>query len=413
MKKISIVLLILGFLISAGAVMAQEQPEEVALDEEVLPRDLDVENPTLLPDSPFYFVKSWSRGIQSFFAFDPVTKVELKQRFANEKLIEVKKMVTENKATEAVNKAVENYKKEVEDIGKVTEDIKEKAETNEKVASFLDKYIQQQTLHQRLLQKLEEQVPPDAFAKIQEARERHLEKFGEVMNRLEEDKEKMRERLEKNLEETKGSDFKEFKNLEVLKNLEEKAPEQAKEALQKARENTLKRLEIKMEQLPVERLEHFKSYAESISGAKERHEEILENLKERLKEKPALRQKVMEAIDRVSERVDIMERQETEKPGRICNQLWAPVCGKNGKTYSNDCFAKVAGVEINHKGACAEKNLCPETPVSSQDQTSPEEQPTRTIDTNENPDEATVIKKRMEAAQQLIKQLQDQLKTQD
>ena len=41
-----------------------------------------------------------------------------------------------------------------------------------------------------------------------------------------------------------------------------------------------------------------------------------------------------------------------EKP--VCISLWDPVCGKDGKTYSNACWAKVAGVEILHKGVCKE-----------------------------------------------------------
>lgn len=296
MKQIGLTLSLLAMLISVSAVMAQE---EVVLDEEVVAQDLEIQDPTMLPDSPFYFIKSWSRGIQGFFTFNPVDKAALKQRFASEKLIEVKKMIEERRDEGVIGDAIEKYKKEVEEVEGVTRDIKERAEGNEKVSSFLDKYIKQQTLHQRLLQKLEEQVPPHAFEKIKAARERHLEKFGEVMNRLEENKERLQQRLEKNLEEVKGSDFKEFKNLEVLKQLEEKVPEQAKEAIRRAIENTLRRLEIKLEQSPDGSLEKFKTYTESISGEKERHEEILENLKDRLEDKPAIQQKIIESLEKV------------------------------------------------------------------------------------------------------------------
>jgi len=35
-----------------------------------------------------------------------------------------------------------------------------------------------------------------------------------------------------------------------------------------------------------------------------------------------------------------------------CVQVFAPVCGGNGRTYSNSCFARVAGVDIAHEGKC-------------------------------------------------------------
>jgi hypothetical protein len=35
----------------------------------------------------------------------------------------------------------------------------------------------------------------------------------------------------------------------------------------------------------------------------------------------------------------------------VCADVWMPVCGKNGKTYSNACFAKCAGVNF-HQGSC-------------------------------------------------------------
>lgn len=35
-----------------------------------------------------------------------------------------------------------------------------------------------------------------------------------------------------------------------------------------------------------------------------------------------------------------------------CIQIFDPVCGVDGITYSNSCFADVAGVEIDHEGQC-------------------------------------------------------------
>merc|ERR1719376_1944459 len=36
----------------------------------------------------------------------------------------------------------------------------------------------------------------------------------------------------------------------------------------------------------------------------------------------------------------------------VCMTLWDPVCGEDGKTYSNSCYAGCAGVKPLHQGEC-------------------------------------------------------------
>lgn len=199
---------------------------------EVTPEDLGVSDPNILPDNPFYFLKEWIRNIQSFFTFNPVKKAQLKEKFVNEKLIEVKKMVEQNKTREKVEKAIQNYRVEMKEAKRVTEKIRETAEENEQIGKFLDKFIQHQILHQQILQKLETQVPQETFQKIKQVREEHLEKFGEIINKLQENKEQLQERLEQNLKEKNA--------VGILKDLEDKVPEEAKETIKRAKENIMK-----------------------------------------------------------------------------------------------------------------------------------------------------------------------------
>ncbi len=421
--------------------LAQENATKaVNLDENIQAEDLDIEEPNLLPDSPFYFLKNWGRGIQSFFTFNPIKKAELKSKFANEKLIELKRLVELKKSSKIINKAADNYQDEIDKIKEASEKIKEKAEENTEVEKFLDKFIKHEFLHQNLLTKLETQVPDEAFEKIKQAREKHLERFAEVMAKLQ-DKANISERLEKNLKEIEGSKYKNFKNLEVLLELEEKVPEQAREAIKKAQGNALKRLQGDLGKMSPDDQERFADYIDKISGDKEKHLEILDNLKSELQERPILKQRLIEMRESVLEKVEETDRNcpeiDIEKPslgfcdnGRIvlkrdengciiglgciipgeveipkirvskephcdwcgdacvkidprepgqcpaveppqglicvkenekcvkkakpeaCIMLWDPVCGKNSKTYSNECFAELAEIEIDYKGVC-------------------------------------------------------------
>ena len=399
-KNILTYSLALTLIFGAGVVLAEQETstidaaEEIILDENVQAEDLGINEPNLLPDSPFYFLKEWGREIQNFFTFNPTAKIKLKEKFASEKLMELKKIIEQKRNREIIEKGIENYQKGIKTLKEASENIEESAEENEEVGKFLDKFIQNQALHQRILQKLENQIPPEVFEKIKSTRERHLENFGEVMTRLE-NKEKIQERLEKNLEKVKGSKFKNFKNLEVLLELEENVPESAQEAIKKAQENSLKRLKGDLEKMSPEDQEKFKDYIEKISGEKEKHMEIIENLKEELKENTLIKEKILQYRERilgqVKEGITAEDCPAIERPafgfckeGRIivkrneqgcivsfncllpaeieilpeptaCINLWDPVCGKNGKTYSNTCFAKLAGVEIDYKGKCKEK----------------------------------------------------------
>lgn len=393
LTKYLISLLALGFLLTGSTAFTHDAlpteataEEAMALDEIVEAHELEINEPSLLPDNPFYFLKNWGREIQAIFTFDPSRKAELRLRFAAEKIIELQKLLEKNATPEKIKKGAENYRKEIEKLAKESQAAGETEPNEPETNKFLDKFIKQQTLHQRILQRMENQVPLSVFEKIRAARQEHLKKFAEVMTKLEE-KEKIGERLERIIEELKGSEFKNFKNLEILMDLEEKMPQEALPGIHRAQENFFRKLKEEMEAAP----EKFEEYMENVIGSRERKIEVLENLRsDELMKKPQLRENLLETRDKILEKLD--ERAEKTncpawtppssgfcKDGRtvveksadgcflpptclvpgefgkqqiFCITLWDPVCGKNGRTYSNECFAKVANIEIDHNGSC-------------------------------------------------------------
>ena len=392
-KFLLIVVLLLGI---GFSVFAQEIPE-VKIDEDISPEDLGIKKPRILPGHFLYPLKNGWRKIREFFTFSPIDKIRLKQRFSSEKIIELKELTERGAKPEIIKRATENYGRENEEMKKSIMVLKEKRKEDPKLDSFLDKFFYQQILHYRILQKLEKQVPKEAFEKIKEEREKHLERFKDVMLKLEE-KEKIPERLESTLEKIKGSEFKEFKDLEILEELKEKVPNEVKEKIKKVEEKIQKKFQEKLKAMSPEEQERFKKYLEEISGPKEKHLEILENLRAGLKKKPKVREKLEKTREKILEKIEkkllshcpqwtspgpgfckegriVIERdpktgcllapkciipEETkvsEKPKKsnFCITLWDPVCGKDGKTYSNECFAKMAGVEIDYVGVCKEK----------------------------------------------------------
>jgi hypothetical protein len=122
LKFIAIILIGIGLSFGFFA-LAQEEPlaeiditQEINLDENIEAQDLGVKEPRILPGSPFYFLKDFGRGIRSFFTFNPVKKAELRLRFANEKLIEAKKLAV--RRPQALPQALKNYRAETERLKK-------------------------------------------------------------------------------------------------------------------------------------------------------------------------------------------------------------------------------------------------------------------------------------------------------
>lgn len=200
-QKISflIVSLIIFGLFTGFSVLAQE---DTNVEDEITAEDLEISEPKTLPDSPFYFLKDFWRGARTTFTLNAVKRVDLQLRFANERLIEAKKLAEKTGKEEIVGKTIEKYQKEMEKIRDGVEKFKEKAKDNPKIDAFLDRYTDKIMKQQILIEKLEALLShnPKALEKIRTAKERVLENYSRVIEKLEANKEKIRERLNEHLE---------------------------------------------------------------------------------------------------------------------------------------------------------------------------------------------------------------------
>lgn len=336
----------------AGMALAQEPADQtqgsetISQEETITAQDLGVGEPTILSDSKFYFLKNWQRAVQSVFAFSQEKKAELNLKIASEKLLEARKLAEKTNNSQVLEKATDLYNAQLSKIQENIAKFKGTATSSEKVSEFLDKYAKQQLLHTQILEKLEGKVPSSTMEKIEQARERHLEQFGQVMQKLE-DKNQIQQRLEKALDSLKNSDLKDVKNLELLKELKEKFPTSSKDQIQQSIESGLNQIREKMQLMPQADQEKIATYLEKAQGAVERKMEIINDIKNILPDSSAIKQKMETAKEKLQNTIN-------NRIGKdcICTMEYSPVCGKNGITYANPCRAKCQNIEIASQGPC-------------------------------------------------------------
>ena len=269
-------------LLALSIAAAQEAQEEVdvgqkiTLDEEFAPEDFGLTGVGILPTSPFYFLKGIRRTVQSAFTFDSAAEVELKIRFSAEKLLETKEVAGAEGADPGdIKYALENFQGELQRVTDRTKDAADGLEEGKAIE--LSKKLMDFTVKcQKSLGKIEKALPPDLFEDIKLAKEKTSETFGGAFDLVK--PEKVTEELVGVLETQKGSEFKDFKNIEVLKEIEEKVPEQAKDAIRLAQEQALVRFQGELEKLQFAKRAVFEDFVREIGGSEARQLEIITDL---------------------------------------------------------------------------------------------------------------------------------------
>jgi hypothetical protein len=250
---------------------------EALEDEVVTEEDLGAK-----PPGRWHIFKKISRTVQKTITRDPVKKAEFEIEAAHEELLRARQIAEENPddsgAQRRVQNALDDFSKDIEKVKNRAEDIKNNRP--DQANDFLEKIADMQIKQQKVLDKIEERMPEQVFEKIKETRENVLRHAGEAMLGIEADPEKIAEHISIAFAKQRGSEFKEFKNLEVLERLESFVPEQAREAIRNAQDQARKRFEVQLDEIPEEfRADKFKRYVEFIPGDAVQHMRVLDDFK--------------------------------------------------------------------------------------------------------------------------------------
>lgn len=188
LKKLLFVSFLVIFLF-AGAVQAQTN---------------DLPEAGMLPDSPFYFLKSWPEGIGTFFTFGDVAKAERFLNLSEKRLAEANALVAKGKP-EVAEKAVGRYQEQLNRALAKAEEAKAKGlDTDEVLAKVSEATLK----HQTVLADVYERVPRQAKSAIERAMQAGMrgheealkavsgQKREEVMEQVEQKRQEVEQKLE-------------------------------------------------------------------------------------------------------------------------------------------------------------------------------------------------------------------------
>lgn len=256
--------------------------------ESVAIADLEVKEPNLLPTNPFYFLKEWQRGVQRLFTFNAVKKLNLELEIADQKAAEVKKIqeiAPEN--IKAVNKALGNYREAQNRLKEKFERLEETSQ-NPQVDKLLEKLTDRTVKHEKLI---------DEVVKKFENRAEIAGLAGEVKEKIEEtavtaakkdEPANFSAKLEKALIESRGSELKHIRSLEIIDRLNQKAPEDLKQSLGRLKDDFSQKLESDVKAvLEKEKPEVVQRAVEELPGDILRRSLIIEDIRQQAEKRVA------------------------------------------------------------------------------------------------------------------------------
>jgi hypothetical protein len=127
---------------------------------------VDLPDPGITPDSPFYFLDKWGEGLGRLFAFRAKTKATRQIKYAEERLAEAQQMMEKDKM-DLAKSSVEEYGKLMDEA---TAGLVDEAQNGKDVEETVVELVAGATSkHQEVLAKVYEKVPEEAKPAIEQA----------------------------------------------------------------------------------------------------------------------------------------------------------------------------------------------------------------------------------------------------
>ena len=228
----------------------------------------------------FHFLKSWGYSLQKAVTFNPVKKAEIDLKQASERIVQARQLASNSddpKVQEKVEAALDKYQEKMASIKERSEEFK--AKSPELAEKFLDKLSDRQIKQQDMISKLEEKMPEEAWQHLNQVREKTMEHYSDVIDKVIEDKDKIADHLLKAFDGQNVSDFNRLKHIEILKNLEDKVPAEAKASIIRAQENVLDKFKAEADKLPSDLKElNYMDYLEKARKIQGKSIDTLEEL---------------------------------------------------------------------------------------------------------------------------------------
>ena len=284
--------------------------------ETVTTADLGVPDPGLLPTNPFYFLKEWGRTVRQVFTLNPVSKAELELRIVNEKAAETKKVQESRPGeTEAIQEALRNYQESQTRLKTRIEGLKETSQNpnvDRLLGELADRTVKHEKLFDELAKKFEGQTETQSLVK--ETKEKLEESAAAGAEK--DEPAKFAAKLEKALVESKGSELKHVRSVEIIDRLSQKSSENVRQSLERLRSDFSARLGDDLKEiLEKQGSEAVQQTIAELPGDASRRAMLLEEVRVKAE------YRVAEALGKVADILEKAARKEKDTAEKAAEQI--------------------------------------------------------------------------------------------